>query len=274
VVKQATDIANDLAQYTLNEILNFNVFSETFNKTYPSEGAKKHALLNFLFNQRLIDNHNSKFKSGLVTFTLGLSEYSDLSIEEANEKLNRFIRPNTDYFESDDDDDDDEEYDYPTRKKRQADPVNLNYTNEGFVSAVQDQGLCGSCWSFATVASLEAACFKKYGALVKLSEQQLIDCNRDDEHGNYGCDGGEMLTAFGFLQQSKGLALAKNYPYEHDDTLECRKANVAARIKSFRMVKPGNEALLKQKLIKHGPIAIAIDSSNRSFLNYKSGIAY
>jgi len=59
----------------------------------------------------------------------------------------------------------------------------------GAVTQVKDQGVCGSCWSFGTVGTIEGAYFLKTGRRERFSQQQLIDCSWGE--GNNGCDGGE-----------------------------------------------------------------------------------
>jgi C1A family cysteine protease len=52
---------------------------------------------------------------------------------------------------------------------------------------VKNQGMCASCWAFATVAAFESLLLIK-GKNVLLSEQQLVDCS--SKYGNKGCHGG------------------------------------------------------------------------------------
>src|SRR5271165_3950549 len=77
------------------------------------------------------------------------------------------------------------------------------------LSAVKNQGDCGSCWAFGTTAELEEALRIFKVSTDILSEQELVSCAPFD-----GCNGGDFANAY---QQSPGQSLDSEFPYSAQD---------------------------------------------------------
>merc|ERR1712217_416651 len=74
-------------------------------------------------------------------------------------------------------------------------PTSFDWVKEGAVNPVKNQGQCGSCWAFSTVAHIEGVNFVRTKKLISLSEQELVDCVKTDE----GCGGGLPSDAFKWM---------------------------------------------------------------------------
>jgi len=153
-----------------------------------------------------------------------------------------------------------------------AAPTSVDWRTKGAVTPIKDQGQCGSCWAFSAVGSTEGAHFLAKGALVSLSEQNLVDCSTAE--GNQGCNGGLMTQAFDYIIKNKGIDTEASYKYTaQDGNCKFSSANIGSTLVSYKNVAAGSETDLVAKIVE-GPTSVAIDASHSSFQLYKSGVYY
>jgi len=154
-------------------------------------------------------------------------------------------------------------------------PTSLDWREKGAVTAVKDQGSCGSCWAFSATGAVEGAWYVKAGNLTALSEQELMDCSRD--YGNLSCNGGWMDDAFQYILENKGICAEDDYPYEAKDN-KCRASSCksVASISSYARVgfdqKNANDDTYLMDAIQHGPVSVAIQASSPIFQMYTGGV--
>merc|ERR1712232_1149712 len=89
--------------------------------------------------------------------------------------------------------------------------ASVDWTTQGAVTPVKDQGSCGGCWSFAATGALEGATKVAGNSLVSLSEQQFLDCDKTDS----GCGGGLEYQGWDFFKnKNQGICTETSYPYK------------------------------------------------------------
>ncbi|KAD4889047.1 hypothetical protein R6Q59_034063 [Mikania micrantha] len=149
-------------------------------------------------------------------------------------------------------------------------PTTVDWRKKGAVNPVKDQGQCGSCWAFSTVAAVEGINKIKTNELVSLSEQELVDC---DTIENQGCNGGLMDLAFDFIKKTGGLTKEDYYPYNAaDGRCDSKKENSpVVSIDGHEDVPKNNEKAL-MKAVAHQPVAVAIDAGGGDFQFYSEGV--
>lgn len=84
--------------------------------------------------------------------------------------------------------------------------LSIDWYNKGVLTPIRNQGSCGGCYAFSTIASIESAYLirnKLNYWSINLSIQQIIDCS--SAYGNYGCEGGWYQASFSYVKD-KGLA--------------------------------------------------------------------
>ncbi|TBW28258.1 C1 family peptidase [Gramella sp. KN1008] len=133
------------------------------------------------------------------------------------------------------------------------------------VTKVKDQGSCGSCWAFTSLASIESSYKLLNNKELDLSEQQLVNCSP-----NNGCTGGWYFKVFEWLAYNdKGVNDELELPY-HQNKSGCVIAPESdVKIANWGTLPHGSSiAEVKKSLVKHGAISAALFSRNTSFMNH------
>lgn len=185
-------------------------------------------------------------------------------------------------------------------------PKVINWRNTKVITPVKNQGVCGACWAFSAVETIESMYVLwqrggEEGFPSVFSVQQLASCVQDAD----GCGGGNPIQAFDFLvRQRVPLTQEAYWPYsggfmpeETCNDKQCTKpctghdlrvARSHARlIGPFAVVKDSlfatpmcdpdagpcinqNLDALAQSLVTLGPIAIAVNA--KRWYDYVKGV--
>lgn len=221
----------------------------------------------YMENINLIKEHNARQDIGLETFRLGVNQFSAMSFREWSSSVPGCLIPRTRPA-------------VPSpevitkeiiRRGIKLNVTSIDWRQKNVITAVKNQGNCGSCWAFSATGSIEAAVAIETGNLVSLSEQQMMDCSRG--FGDASCEGGLMDNAFTYVEDNHGLDTEANYPYEmRDDTCKKNKERIhVSTIRSFHDIRINDEdAIARAVLI--GAVSVAIEADQASFMMYRSGI--
>lgn len=142
-----------------------------------------------------------------------------------------------------------------------------------YVSPIRNQGSCGSCYAFGSMALYEARERIATNNTVQkvYSTQDIVSCSEYSQ----GCDGGFPYLIAGKYGQDFGLIEDSCFKYTAKDS-PCIKTTCKRHFTRDYYYIGGyygacNEPLMRTELVKNGPVAVSFEVYD-DFLHYKSGI--
>jgi len=261
----------------------FSEWMNKFSRTYSSPEEHYHRASIFAANTDVIDTHNSRES----TFRMGTNHFSDLTAEEFKRTFTGAL-PN------------------PQRRLRHdrrassssgsssgsnvqtftegtsasgTQPASWDWSNvagTNYVSPIKNQGLCGSCWAFASTATIESLnAIKNGGDLVSLSEQQLVSCTTSASYNNLGCGGGYVSSAYQYLIDKGGQCAESAYLYTSSEgtVASCYDTTCtpAVSISGYGVVPPNDDGAMQAAVLQQ-PVVITLHAEGVMFQNYESGV--
>ncbi|KAK7324326.1 hypothetical protein VNO77_27859 [Canavalia gladiata] len=226
-----------------------------FERSYADAAEKEKRFKIFMKNLEYIENFNNGANK---SYELGLNQFADFTNEEFIASRTGLKLPTLPYSSN-------MAPIAPILNLTEV-PSRMDWREQGAVTNVKNQGQCGCCWAFSAVAAVEGIIKIKTGKLISLSEQQLVDCDKE----NNGCGGGSMDEAFNYMIQNQGLASESNYPYQEMEGTCQNVMEYASQISGYEDVASNSEEQLLQAVTMQ-PVSVAI-SVGREFQLYKGGI--
>ena len=229
----------------------FESFKARFGKVYSADEDEYRRSV-FKTNLNKIQEHNA---DGSHTYELGITQFADMTTEEFVDKILMKKLPTPSEI--------------TTISIGGPVPNGIDWRGQGAVTAVKNQGSCGSCWSFSTTGALEGAYYIKYGVLPSYSEQQLVDCCGSKGFQCQGCNGAWPEWALNYINNA-GIVLEGSYPYTgRVGTCQSTGGDKILDNPPYTILATGDTGALRTAVGRQ-PISVCLDASNWSL--YKSGV--
>lgn len=237
----------------------FREFKKKYGKKYKDCNETSIAKGHYNANIKAFDEHNALYKAGNVTYTVGINEFTDQDHAVAAVHKKCMNGPPA-----------------SSRALPEQNPANFppgapSRDWSATMPGIRNQGSCGACWAFATVATMESLYTRNNHQYV-MSPQYLIDCSRDGL--NRGCDGGWPENAMNYIL-STGMPLDSNYHYTGVQA-NCKSPHppfvspkLETQVNSY--VLGGNDLELTNIVSQDGPVAAGVYLTP-NFLKYSGGV--
>jgi len=263
-------LAEDV-QSSPETLLKFAQYQQQFSKTYKNEEEQAYRYNVWMTNLNKLPEIRAM--NPLAQFEV--NEFSDLTAEEFAE---RYLSNTTiDQVQKEMNDlANDPKSGVAFKLDAQPPPVNLSgrydYRDIGYVTAVKNQGQCGSCWAFAAASAIETAYCRATGQLYELSPQQILDCS-----GGGSCGGGYIDWALYYSTQMPIMGEG-SYPYVGYQT-GCRHGGGGVKMRhliplnnpAYNPGRPVSDDHIGNHIAAYGGLAFGIWGDLVTALSYYRG---
>lgn len=229
----------------------FNHFKKQHGKTYAHPKDESRRFQIFRSNMARAAALQQKSTTGA---SFGITKFSDLTAEEFKKRLG---------FKKD------ESKRKGLKKKAYKKKSKLfkkklgdvDWRDFGGVTAVKDQGGCGSCWAFSAVEQVESAAMLATGMTTELSTEQVVDCDTSD----FGCQGGDTISAYRYMMDAGGLESESDMPYVSGswDTPQCAAdpSKFQVRLTDYYLIADeASDEDTMMEVIQEEPISICVEA--------------
>ena len=241
----------------------FTAFKAKHNKVYENDAEHEDRKGHFEASLKRAQERNT----GLKEHNFGVTKFSDMSVEEFKRTMLTYKpgqRPEV------------TETMTATARQLRGGKFSDTATDKDWrgsaTTEVKDQGQCGSCWAFSTAEQVESAYAMQGGDLTELSIAQLVQCDKEDG----GCNGGDTVSAYDYVQKAGGLSTESGYPYSSSisrgNTGRCDSSKIdvveGTNIKSWKYATPEcynkcdnqDEETLAENMSTMGPASICVNA--------------
>ena len=148
----------------------------------------------------------------------------------------------------------------PPMKSALAPPESFDWRDSSVVTPVKNQGSCGSCYAFTSIANLEAKVLVDGGASFDFSENNAKECN----YSGSSCGGGNFYEVANLLSQ-KGTVLEACDPYVASDVACNSSCAYIKTLLSWNIICSDNipsTAVLQDYIQNNGPVYTTMYAGN------------
>jgi len=234
-------------------LIKFKEFKFNFSKVYQNQLEEDRRFEIFKSKLLFIEQHNARTD---VSFKKGINQFSDMTHEEflslQTYRPSPGPGPMSQTFKM-----------LPVSQL----PEEVDWRSSGVITDVHNQGACGSCWAFATVAQIESYTALAGDGLPDLSVEQITACapNPLTCGGSGGCLGSVEQLGYNYIQLF-GAASDQSYPYVSGTGLidypACEYSLVSTppvvSISGYSVLDSNNYQAVMNHLANVGPLAVAV----------------